>query len=99
MDKHDTMKKIERLYMDEIEPQKEVDDKILGKKKRELSPEQKKRYQDHHNEYLKKTYHRYIWLAHYEKDKDIIDYLEEQKSKGISPTQLIKDLIRKEINK
>lgn len=48
--------------------------------------------------YDKKTYQQIYVIVRKDTDKDILDYLEEMKTEyGYTPTQIFKDLIRKEI--
>lgn len=102
MDEYEDIKTPEQKAMkamEEVNEHKAVDDIVLTKERKPLTPEQKKHISNWHRNYEKRTYRRYIWLMRYDQDHDIIDYIENMKTQGVTPTQLMKDLVRKELEK
>lgn len=58
--------------------------------------EQRKRWNNYQNGYAKKNYKSYNLKMNKEHDHDIIDYIEKS---GETPTQVVRRLVRNEINK
>lgn len=58
--------------------------------------EQRKRWNNYQNGYAKKNYKSYNLKMNKDHDQDIIEYFEKS---GETPTQVVRRLIRNEINK
>ena len=82
--------------MKDVEAQKKVDDKVLTKPKRELTPEQKARQYEYERASHKRIYKDLHVTLNKNHHQDVIEYTEQSDK---SPTQIYIDLVRKELNK
>lgn len=66
----------------------------MGNKKELLTAEEKKkRLQEATMKFEKNTYKKIMVRLRVDKDQELIDYLEEEKAKGIGTTEIIRDAL------